>query len=112
MRFIATEIGFEEGMGGASNAASEEEYHYLAFGLQEDPQQPGNSAIYFEFDDQSNGDIDRVVKVVVGARSVDFVLREGRTIGVDGRRCEPDWAAWVSRVREVFGQRVVEMVGE
>ncbi len=32
MEFTATESGFEDGMGGASNAADTKDYHYVLFG--------------------------------------------------------------------------------
>lgn len=55
MKFSATEIGFEKGLGGASNAQGKDDYHYVVFASQEDIQHPSNSGIYFEYDDQING---------------------------------------------------------
>ncbi len=36
MKFIATEAGFVEGLGGASNTGGDADYHYIVFGYQED----------------------------------------------------------------------------
>jgi hypothetical protein len=43
IEFIATECGFHDGLGGASNAAADEDYHYILFGRQIDSQHPQNS---------------------------------------------------------------------
>jgi hypothetical protein len=74
MRFSATEVGFDNGLGGASNGAGTEEYHYVLFGIQNDEQHQHNSGVYFEFDDQINGGIDQLKRIIVRHRSVEFRL--------------------------------------
>jgi len=48
--FTATESGFDNGMGGASNAAGADDLHYVLFGKDGD-------GVYFEYDDQIHDSI-------------------------------------------------------
>jgi len=56
--FTATEIGFEDGVGGASNAAGAGDPHYVLFGRDGD-------GVYVEYDDQIHGGVDQVAGVSV-----------------------------------------------
>lgn len=59
IKFIATEIGYYEEYNtvscGASNAASNEEYHYINFQRSVEIGCADDQGIYFEIDDQING---------------------------------------------------------
>lgn len=48
IEFVATESGFEAGVGGASNAAGTADYHYVLFGRQTDAQHPECTGVYFD----------------------------------------------------------------
>ena len=83
MEFVATESGFEHGMGGASNAAGTADYHYVLFGRQTDAQHRECSGVYFEFDDQIHGGVDRVGAIAVTDDRVSFELRMVRVLSSD-----------------------------
>lgn len=106
IEFTATEMGFKDGLGGASNSKASAPYHYILFGKQVDPQHSWNSGLYFEFDSQRNGAVNQVTKVVLGSGEARFVLGERETILV--RRFEDDneWQSFVEGVHEVFGEHV------
>lgn len=107
MEFAATEAGFRDGVGGASNAAGEGPAHYVLFGLQTDTQHPANSGVYFEYDDQINGSVGRVERVSVTPERVEFTLRRGPTIAVT-RQVEPGaWSEFLSGIAAVFPAETV-----
>ncbi len=108
LEFAATEAGFENGLGGASNAKSSASHHYILFGKQVDPQHPEKSGIYFEHDSQLNGSVSAVIKVVLGDCAVHFSLRGEMSIVV--RRADDcqGWTAFLEGIRGVFNGLVVE----
>lgn len=75
MGFVATEAGFAGGVGGASNAEDSADYHYVLFGRQTDSQNPECSGVYFEFDGQIQGGVNRVGAITVADGWVSFELR-------------------------------------
>jgi len=89
MEFTATESGFEDGMGGASNEAGTAGYHYVLFGRQTDEQHPECSGVYFEFDDQIHGAVDCITRVAIADELVRFELRDGQKIVVRRGMAEP-----------------------
>lgn len=109
MEFIATESGFEDGMGGASNLAEGADYHYILFGRQTDDQYREYSGIYFEFDDQINGSVNCITKIVIGDGMVEFVKSE-MTIVVRNGLDESQWSEFLRGIYDVFGDDVVQKV--
>jgi hypothetical protein len=107
MDFIATEHGFENGLGGASNSASKKDYHYVVFGRQ---QHPKYSGIYFEYDDQSRGAVNCVKKVTTSDEQVLFVLKRQKKIVVRRGGKAVHWKQFLKGVRHVFGDSVVQKV--
>ena len=83
--FEATEAGFLDGLGGASNAVESSDYHYVLFGKQVDEQDPSNTGVYFEYDDQVNGSVNTVEKVLIAENEVTFFL-DGESIVVRSTR--------------------------
>lgn len=106
IEFTATEMGFTDGLGGASNSKSAAPYHYILFGKQVDPQHSWNSGIYFEFDSQRNGGVNHVVKVVLAKGEAHFSLRDGQTILVCRSEDDDSWQKFVKCVHEVFEELV------
>jgi hypothetical protein len=102
MRFSATEVGFENGMGGASNAAGQRNYHYVLFGVQEDDQNPDNNGVYFEFDDQINGSVNSVNQIAISSSKVDFVLIDGTLIRVMCQASAAKWKEFLDGIKRVF----------
>ncbi len=109
IEFAATEAGFEEGLGGASNACSTADYHYLLFGRQVDELSAENTGVYFEYDDQSNGTVDGVRRVVVEDGKVTFEL-DAETIVVGCRVEDGSWDAFLRGIEEVFPKGVARRV--
>lgn len=107
LEFVATECGFEAGVGGASNAAGTADYHYVLFGRQTDAQHPERSGIYFEFDGQNRGGVDRVGAITVTDDWVSFELRDGHRIVVRNGLSESQWAGFVNGIRDTFGDDIV-----
>ncbi len=108
IEFTATEMGFKDGLGGASNSKASEPYHYILFGKQVDPQHSWNSGLYFEFDSQRNGGVNQVTKVVLSERETRFVLGERETILVRRSGRDDEWRTFVEAVHKVFGHHVEE----
>lgn len=106
MKFVATEAGFIDGLGGASNSNSEEDYHYIIFGYQEDSRQPSNSGIYFEYDDQGNSSINEVEHVVVSKQSVSFSLANDEKIAVLNDVTEQQWNEFLDGIQTVFSKQI------
>lgn len=106
IEFTATEMGFEDGLGGASNSKSSAQYHYILFGKQVDPQHSWNSGLYFEFDSQRNGGVNRVTKVVLSQHEARFLLGNQETILVKRPNDENSWQKFVEGVNEVFEELV------
>lgn len=105
MQFTATEVGFENGLGGASNSKSDDPYHYFLFGHQPDPV-PG---VYFEFDDQINGDVDIVRRISIGADQVEFALKAHPTITVmRGDITEAKWQEFIRGIRDTFQSDIIQ----
>ena len=102
MKFTATEAGFKDGIGGASNSASAEKQHYVLFGVQKDSQHPDNSGVYFEYDDQSKGAVNCVKTVMIGDKSVGFRLKDGKSIEVRCNVSAYEWEALKRGIRIVF----------
>ena len=108
MEFVATESGFEDGMGGASNAAGAADYHYVLFGRDTDEQHPERSGIYFEFDDQIHGAVDCVSTVAIVDDRVSFELRDGQTIVVRRGMAVPKWSSFLRGIHDAFGDEIVQ----
>jgi len=108
--FTATEAGFEDGLGGASNSKSGAEKHYVLFGIQQDPQHAWNSGVYFEFDGQKNGRVNSVQKVIIGKTTVAFFLENGTSIDVRCGVNEHQWSTFEEGIRTVFPE--VDWIGE
>jgi hypothetical protein len=107
MEFIATESGFEEGMGGASNGAGTADYHYVLFGWDTDEQHPERSGVYFEFDDQIHGALDCVAAVAIADDCVSFQLQDGQKIVVRRGMAEPQWSSFLKGIYDAFGDEIV-----
>ena len=108
MEFTATESGYDNGLGGASNSKGTESYHYVLFGQQTDDQHPENSGIYFEFDDQIHGSVNCVARVVIADEFVEFELKDQKKIKV--RRCMGDshWNRFLNGIHDVFGDSMIQ----
>ncbi|HZN64061.1 MAG TPA: hypothetical protein VFB66_02085 [Tepidisphaeraceae bacterium] len=98
--FTATEIGFEDGVGGASNAAGTGDPHYVLFGRDGD-------GVYFEYDDQIHGGVDQVAGVSVRRDHVVFTLTDRTTITVRRRADDPKWSEFLDGLRGVFPPAMV-----
>ena len=107
VEFVATEAGFAGGVGGASNAEDSAGSHYVLFGRQTDSQNPECSGVYFEFDGQIHGGVDRVGAITVADGWVSFELREGDQIVVRSGLSESQWADLVKGIRDTFGDDIV-----
>jgi len=106
--FTATEAGFKEGLGGASNANGSEEYHYVLFGTQVDAQYPENSGAYFEHDAENSGAVNFVRAVVIGGKSAVFTLKNGESVEVKrGNLNAEHWAEFRRAVHIVFPPDIV-----
>jgi hypothetical protein len=108
MEFIATESGFEDGMGGASNAAGAVDYHYVLFGRQTDEQHPECSGVYFEFDDQIHGAVDCITRVVLADGLARFELRDGQNIVVRRGMEETQWSGFLRGIHDAFGPEIIQ----
>jgi hypothetical protein len=102
MHFSASEVGFSEGLCGASNAQGIGPSHYVLFGLQQDDQHPDNSGVYFEYDDQINGSVNGVDQVVLSDKKVKFLLADGTSILVQCGVKEQEWAIFIGGIESVF----------
>ena len=98
--FMATEIGFDDGMGGASNAASADDLHYVVFGKDGD-------GVYFEYDDQINGGVDQVAGISVHPDHVVFTLIDRNTITVRRQADDPKWSEFLGGLRAIFPAALV-----
>ena len=107
IEFSATEMGFADGLGGASNAAAGADYHYVLFGKQSDEQHPSNSGAYFEFDNQTNGTVNKVWKITVANDEVIFFLEDANTIVVRSKTSKENWAGFLHGIRETFDAAMV-----
>jgi len=107
MEFVATESGFEDGMGGASNGAGTAGYHYVLFGRDTDEQYPECSGVYFEFDDQIHGAVDCVKMVAIADDLVSFELRDGQTIVVRRGMAEPQWTGFLRGIHDAFADEII-----
>ena len=107
MEFIATESAFHDGLGGASNAAADAEYHYVLFGNQVDDQHPENAGLYFEFDDQINGSVNNVLSVTIALKVVTFALRDGQSIVVRRGMAQADWLQFLEGIGNTFPAEIV-----
>jgi hypothetical protein len=100
--FVATESGFQDGIGGASNAASAEDYHYVLFGFQSDDQHPEYTGVYFEFDDQIHGSVNGVSNVTTSNDAVEFVLKDRQVIVVKRGMDPVEWSAFLTAIANTF----------
>ena len=99
--FTATESGFDDGMGGASNATgTRQQQHYVLFGKDGD-------GVYFEYDDQIHGGVDQVVQISVHPDRVVFALRDSNVITVRRQMHDAAWNDFVAGVRRTFPAAVV-----
>ena len=98
--FTATEIGFDNGMGGASNAAAADDLHYVLFGKDGD-------GVYFEYDDQIHGGVDQVAGILVHPDHVVFTLIDRNTITVRRLADDPKWSEFLGGLRGVFPPTMV-----
>jgi len=110
MKFKATEIGFENGMGGASNSSCEDEYHYILFSIQNDDDNSENHGVYFEYDDQINGEIDQVQKIIIGLKYLEFSLGEDESIIIDCCGFTKQWDDLVSGIYSIFPNNLITKV--
>ena len=110
MEFTATESGFENGLGGASNSAGASDHHYVLFGRQVDDQHPDQSGVYFECDDQIHGKVDCVTKIVIQDGLVEFKLRDQEAIMVRRGMEASQWDSFLKGIHEVFGSDIVHKV--
>ena len=108
MEFTATECGFDNGLGGASNAAAKKDYHYVLFGRQIDEQHPEYNGAYFEFDDQINGAANCVARVVVRDGAVDFGLKDRRKITVLRGMMAAEWDRFLNGIRDTFDHEIIQ----
>jgi hypothetical protein len=106
--FTATESGFADGFGGASNSEDEDDYHYVLFGRQTDAQHPENSGAYFEFDDQINGGVNLVRKIAVTNCHVTFILTEFKTIRVIRMMDDIGWQEFLRGITESFEPELIQ----
>jgi hypothetical protein len=102
MKFTATEAGFKDGLGGASNSKGKEKYHCVIFGHQEDPQHPEYTGAYFEYDDQSNGAVNCVKEVSISNKLVVFKLKKGESIEVGCNVSAEQWEDFLRGISTVF----------
>lgn len=107
MEFVATESGFAEGMGGASNSAGTTEYHYVLFGRDTDGQHPERSGVYFEFDDQIYGAVDCVTKIAMADDWVRFELKDGQNIVVRCGMAQAPWSVFLRGIQEAFAAAII-----
>ena len=107
MEFVATESGFEDGMGGASNVTGTADSHYVLFGRDTDEQRPERNGVYFEFDDQIHGAVDCVTEVSIADDSVRFELRDGQKIVVRRGMAEPQWSGFLRGIHDAFGDDII-----
>jgi len=98
--FAATESGFEDGLGGASNAAGAGPSHYVLFGRDGD-------GVYFEYDDQIHGGVDQVAQVSIHPDRVVFSLRGNDTITVRREMSDAQWNQLIAGLREAFPPAIV-----
>ena len=110
MEFTATESGFEDGMGGASNAAGANDYHYVLFGRQTDDRHPECSGVYFEFDDQIHGSVDCVTRIVIADGVVEFELKDQEKILVRRGMGESQWSRFLRGINDAFRDDIVQKV--
>ena len=99
--FAATESGFDEGMGGASNAAGTGEQHYVLFGKDGD-------GVYFEYDDQIHGGIDQVKQISIHPDRVLFTLRDDDTITVRKQMSDAQWDELIAGLQRTFPPAIVD----
>ena len=93
--FAATESGFADGMGGASNAAGAGDQHYVLFGKDGD-------GVYFEYDDQIHGGVDQVLQIHVHPDRVVFALRDASVITVRRQMEDRPWSEFIAGVSRTF----------
>ena len=98
--FTAMEIGFDDGMGGASNAAGANDLHYVLFGKDGD-------GVYFEFDDQIHGGVDQVAGITVQPDRVVFTLNDRNTITVRRNTDDLKWSEFLAGLRDAFPAALV-----
>ena len=98
--FTATECGFDNGLGGASNSAGCDEHHYVLFGRDGD-------GVYFEYDDQIHGGIGQVVGIQVSPAFVEFSLTDGNKITVRKEMDDAKWSDFISGIRDAFSPTIV-----
>lgn len=110
MKFEATQLGFDNGMGGASNADYDGDLHYVLFGIEQDDELPEQSGVYFEYDDQINGGINKVQEVIIGNLSAEFLLKDGNSIAVDCRKCESQWDEFIVEIRKTFPEEMINRI--
>lgn len=102
VEFIATEIGFEDGLGGASNSKGTADYHYVLFGRDAD-----SNGVYFEFDDQIHGAVDCVLEIVIGDGLVEFELKDDNQIIVTRGTNQLDWEGFLKGIKDVFNSEII-----
>src|SRR6185369_138620 len=93
--FVATECGFDNGLGGASNAAGTGPSHYVLFGRDGD-------GVYFEYDDQIHGRADQVKHISVYADRVVFGLDDEDKITVRKQMRDAPWNEFIAGLRCTF----------
>lgn len=102
--FTAFESGFDNGLGGASNAAADGTLHYVLFG------KDGGGA-YFEYDDQVHGAVDQVCRIDLHGDRVTFALVDGGSVTVRREVDDGQWHEFLEGIRSVFAPGVVNDAG-
>ena len=98
--FTAAQIGFDNRVGGTSNAASADDLHYVLFGKDGD-------GVYFEYDDQIHGGVDQVGGISVHPDHGIFTLIDRNTITVRRQAGDPKWLEFLGSLRDVFPPAIV-----
>lgn len=95
LTFIASECGFADGVGGASNTESDEQQHYVLFGKDGD-------GVYFEFDDQMNGGTGQVRVIHILPDAVTFDLNSHESITVKRGCGDVEWNTFLDALRHTY----------
>jgi len=103
--FTATEAGYANGLGRASNSKGLESYHYVQFGRSPDGK-PGHQ---FEFDDVHYRSVNGVIKVAVARRVVEFDLKDQKVIIMREDLADVEWNRFLKGILEVFGDSIIEL---
>ena len=93
--FAATEAGYINGLGGASNATSKEQQHYILFGKQD-------GDVYFEYDNQIHGRVGQVIQIAIHSDRIDFKLTDSNAITVRRNMDQIAWNEFIAGIQQTF----------